>query len=66
MNSRRINGHVDDADQSYRVEKLVVVSGFVTTWQRETRNVSLRNAEQIRRRLEVGGAEARVRHESDY
>jgi len=63
---RRINGQFDDADQSYRVEKLVTVFGFVTTWQVETRNVSLKNAEQIRRRVEQTGVEARVRHESDY
>lgn len=63
---RRINGQFDDADQDYRVEKLVTVSGFVTTWRTEARNVSLKNAEQIRRRIEATGAEARVKHQSEY
>jgi hypothetical protein len=63
---RRINGQFDDADQDYRVEKLVTVSGFVTTWEIEARNVSLKNAEQIRRRLLSCGIAARVIHQSEY
>ncbi len=64
--SKRINGQFDDRDESYRVETLETVSGFVTTWSRQTGNVTLRNAELIRKRFEQQGKQARVKHESDY
>lgn len=64
--NRRINGQFDDHDQSYRVEKLVTRSGYIQTWERCASNVTLRNAELIRRNVESIGGKARVRHESDY
>jgi len=63
---QRINGQFDDKDDDYKVEKLVTVSGFIQTWQVEARNVTLRNGEQIRRRIEQSGGEARVRHQSEF
>lgn len=48
------------------MEKLVTLFSFVTAWEVDTGCVSLKNAEQIRRRLEADGHQARVKHESDY
>ena len=63
--SRRINGQFDDSDDSYLVEVLRPVSGFITTWSRERTYVTLRNAELLRRQFEAQGLQARVLHHMD-
>lgn len=65
MTTQRVNGQFDDSDAEYCVEVLRTVSGFNQTWSRERRNVTLRNAELIRRALESKGLEVRVLHQAD-
>lgn len=65
MTTRRVNGQFDDGDADYCVEVLRTVSGYNQTWSRERRNVTLRNAELIRRGLEQKGLVVRVFHQSE-
>jgi hypothetical protein len=50
---------------TYRVEILVTVSGFVRTWDRVARDLTLSDAETRRRSEERNGNEARVRAEDE-
>jgi len=63
--SRRVNGQFDDKDADYLVEVLRQYEGFRTAWSREHRNVTLRNAEALRRKYEAQGLQARVLHHAD-